>query len=423
MDQKEWKRLRDSNRSLLDFTYYNNAREIQKSLKYNQDPNAIVIHHLRDTEEQRLYNDTYYERWGFEIDENGNTNFEYGKYVLFVTEEWHHNYHSHSEETRKKISDASKERWQNISYREKMIQVLNLPCNRERNSECVKQLWQTDAYRDKIMRSHTDEYRELKSLVSANNWKDSQYRDNVTSASKERWNDTSFREKMLKIYSTKEYRQKLSDASKKMWENDDYRAKIVESSKRSWLNEEYRNKVIQALKASWTDEKRAAHSEKHKGKNNPMYGLKGKDHPAFGNVLSEETRKKMSDSWTDERKRLQSERMSGENNHNYGKSLSDNTKEHISSTLKEYFKTHDNPMCGKHHSSSTRERMRAAWTDERKRKHKELIDSRKLMYNKYKDLGGNLCWREFVSLLCKFKEDLSSLNEDDVLTLLISHNK
>lgn len=45
------------------------------------------------------------------------------------------------------------------------------------------------------------------------------------------------------------------------------------------------------------------------------------------------------------------------------------------------------------------------------------------MYNKYKDLGGNLRWRDFISLLCKFKEDKSSLNENEALTLLINHNE
>lgn len=105
MDQKEWRFLRDNHKELLDFTYYNNARKIQKSLLYNNDHNAKIIHHLRDTEEQRKYNDEHYELWG---GHNLDGTFEYGKYVIFVTKEEHNNYHSCSEETRKKRSESLK---------------------------------------------------------------------------------------------------------------------------------------------------------------------------------------------------------------------------------------------------------------------------------------------------------------------------
>ena len=102
MNQKEWKSCEKySGKYIL----HNRVRSIQKSLQYNSDPNATVIHHLRDTEEQRKYNDEYYELWGFEIDESGANHFEYGKYVIFVTKEEHSKIHSQSEETRKKISE------------------------------------------------------------------------------------------------------------------------------------------------------------------------------------------------------------------------------------------------------------------------------------------------------------------------------
>lgn len=108
MNQKEWRYLRDNHKELLDFTRYNNTRKIQKSLQYNTNQDVIVIHHLRDTEEQRKYNDDHYKLWGFEIDENGNEHFEYGKYIIFVTPEEHAEIHSCSEETRKKRSESLK---------------------------------------------------------------------------------------------------------------------------------------------------------------------------------------------------------------------------------------------------------------------------------------------------------------------------
>ena len=82
----------------------NKCRKIQKTLEYNHNPKATVRHHLRDTEEQRKYNDEHYEYWGF----NQDGTFEYGKYVIFITIEEHAKIHKHSEETRQKISINTK---------------------------------------------------------------------------------------------------------------------------------------------------------------------------------------------------------------------------------------------------------------------------------------------------------------------------
>lgn len=83
-----------------------------------------VIHHRDDTEETRKYNSEHYELWGF----NEDGTFEYGKYVVFLTNTEHSAYHStgeknpmygthrsgeesprygkrHSEETKQKMRD------------------------------------------------------------------------------------------------------------------------------------------------------------------------------------------------------------------------------------------------------------------------------------------------------------------------------
>ena len=104
MNQKEWK---TSGKFPGKYKWYNQTRKFQRSLCYESDPSANIIHHLRDTEEQRNYNDTHYEYWGF----NEDGTFEYGKYVVFVTEEWHNNYHAHSEETKSKIREANEQYW------------------------------------------------------------------------------------------------------------------------------------------------------------------------------------------------------------------------------------------------------------------------------------------------------------------------
>lgn len=101
MNQIEWKY---GDKYDGKYEWRNKVKSIQRLLKYNSNPNATVVHHLRDTEEQRNYNDTYYEYWGF----NQDGTFEYGKYVIFVTKEEHTEIHRHSEETRKKLTSSLK---------------------------------------------------------------------------------------------------------------------------------------------------------------------------------------------------------------------------------------------------------------------------------------------------------------------------
>ena len=98
----------------------NKCRKIQKTLEYNPDPKATVRHHLRDTEEQRKYNDEHYEYFGF----NQDGTFEYGKHVIFITKEEHDIIHKDSDETKYKKSVAGKLRWQDASYRDHMTKAI-----------------------------------------------------------------------------------------------------------------------------------------------------------------------------------------------------------------------------------------------------------------------------------------------------------
>ena len=98
MNQKEWKKLCTRPRSELpkNMFYYRNLAE--KLLGYKRN-SGMVIHHLRDTEEQRKFNDTYYERWGIDFDDKI-------KYVKLMTKEEHIKVHKISLETRQKISKS-----------------------------------------------------------------------------------------------------------------------------------------------------------------------------------------------------------------------------------------------------------------------------------------------------------------------------
>jgi hypothetical protein len=68
------------------------AHELLKRWKINNgiaNHTKCVIHHIDDTEECRNYNEAHYELWGFNLDGT----FEYGKYVVFMTQSEHNTHH------------------------------------------------------------------------------------------------------------------------------------------------------------------------------------------------------------------------------------------------------------------------------------------------------------------------------------------
>lgn len=159
MNQKEWKYLCNKRKELLDFMYYNNTRKIQRSLKHNSDPAAKIIHHLRDTEEQRKYNDEHYELWGHNLDGT----FEYGKYVVFVTREQHIEIHRDSYETKQNKSAAM--RGENNHFygkrhseetkkiiKQKSNAYWSLEESRVRVSETLKQYYKSNPVSDETRR-------------------------------------------------------------------------------------------------------------------------------------------------------------------------------------------------------------------------------------------------------------------------------
>jgi len=84
-----------------------------KAVKYFNGKKGDVIHHLMETEEQRNFNNLYYERWGFDL--NGEM-----KYCSLMNYEDHLKYHRGSLEWRNSISRSltgrklSKEHIKNI---------------------------------------------------------------------------------------------------------------------------------------------------------------------------------------------------------------------------------------------------------------------------------------------------------------------
>ena len=132
MNHSEWKELCKVDKATAHY-WYNKVTKKRISKEFelleNCDKDAKVIHHLRDTEEQRKYNDEHYELFGFEIDEYGNEHFEYGKYVVFWTKEhhnsYHNSYHSQSDETKAKRANSNRGKKRSDETKAKMSKSIS----------------------------------------------------------------------------------------------------------------------------------------------------------------------------------------------------------------------------------------------------------------------------------------------------------
>lgn len=274
MDMKSWKLCSEPNK----YEWYNKTRNIQKSLQYNNDPSAKIIHHLRNTEEQRKYNNEHYELWGHNLDGS----FEYGKYVIFVTKEEHTKIHSCSEETRQKIKEA----------------------------------W-TD-----------DKRQELSKKLSANNNPNygkhfsKEHRDKISASNKGKQHFTDERKKSISI------------ASKKLWKSPEFRDKQFTNNP-LFKDKHGANHPMYGKHLS--DEHKKKISESHSGENNPNYGKHLSEEVIEkirksnkGKIRSEETRKRISES----KKGV----FAGSNNPFYGKSHTDEVRSLLSIAARNQFK-------------------------------------------------------------------------------------
>lgn len=260
MNMKEWKLSCSNDWNSVDHTFDYKSREIQKSLKYNPDPNATVRHHLMDTPEQIVYNKEHYEMWGHNLDGT----FEYGKYMIFVTQEEHEKIHNRgighevSVETREKISESlknsNKHPWRGKKRSEETRQKMSISQKghtvsdetREKISSSVKELWKDDEYKQ----AHI-EY--MKTRVG----------ENAPHYGKPHSDDT--KEKMSRAKSGEKNPNYGKHFSK------EHREKISTSNKGKIISDETRKRMSESKKG------------KCDGENNPFYG---KNH-------SEETKKKI----------------------------------------------------------------------------------------------------------------------------------
>lgn len=213
MNYKEYKKDEDNHVKGIHY-WANKCRQIQKSLKYNPDPNATVRHHLRDTEEQRKYNDEHYEMWGFEIDENGNEHFEYGKYIIFVTHDEHSKIHGVCEETRKKLSEANKGRsfWTD----ERRLQYIE----HNKGNTYAKGRKQSDEAKKKISEAHkgkilSDEHRKKLSEAHKGKILSDEHKRAIGKASSENMTDEMKKRLSESVKQTKQKQSALYKEYKK----------------------------------------------------------------------------------------------------------------------------------------------------------------------------------------------------------------
>lgn len=343
MNQREWKRLCKVDKHLLNWDYYNKTRKLQKSLQFNTNENATVIHHLRDTEEQREYNDTYYEYWGF----NQDGTFEYGKYVIFLTKEEHNKIHSDSEETRKKKKDASVNYWSD-------------PINREYHS-LISKLWWDEEKRSKLSICYTGEGNPF-------------YGKHHSEETLEKLSGKN--SGMYGKHHTEETRKKMSDSRMGHIVTEETRAKISVSNTGHKVSDETKEKISIANTGKQRSEEFKLYlSEKYTGKGNPFYGRHHTDETR--SKLSGEKNGMYGKHHTAEAKRLISEA-------NKCKTVSQETRDKLSKAAS----GENNGMYGKKHTEEALEKL----------KHSRgviLQQQASIAYKEHKENGGTMKWQDF----------------------------
>ena len=273
MNQREYKK---SGKFKGKHLWYNKTRKIQKSLQYNPDPEARVLHHLRDTPEQREYNDTYYELWGHNLDGT----FEYGKYVIFVTKKQHTEIHRCSKETRSKLS-AMNSGPNNYWFGKHITDDMKLKI-----SIANKKRFSNKENHPMYGKHHSDETKEKLSIANKGKV--------IPEETKRKISETA------KLNMIDERRQIIGENSKNLWKDEAYRERQI-----TRLTGE--NNPMYGKKHS--DEAKEKNRKAHLGENNANYGKHLSDETKRkigeankialrGKKLSEETKRKMSESRT-----------------------------------------------------------------------------------------------------------------------------
>jgi len=216
---------------------------------------------------------------------------------------------------RRKLSEASKNNWNNPKYRKRMLSILkseefrqkqidthSTPEYKEKAAAIMRSLWEQPEYREKMITTiqamwnqpefrsrmtkmlsdsskhlwENEEYRKKhrKQLIIAMRtlWNQPKFRNRMTKIisnnSKRLWENEEYRENQIDTHSTPEYKEKAAAIMRSLWEQPEYREKMItiwnqpeykermskifsDSTKHLWENEEYREQITTAMKALW----------------------------------------------------------------------------------------------------------------------------------------------------------------------------
>ena len=176
-----------------------------------------------------------------------------------------------SEELRKKMSEAAKERWSDPEYRKKL-------------SEAHKGKTLSEEQRKKISETlkdslRSEETKKKKSEASKKNWLDPEYRKKQLKAKKGKSCSEETKKKISQANKgrtfSEEHRKKLSETRKGKILSEEHRKHIAESLKGKPRSEETKKKIAEANRGKHPSEETRKHmSEAKKGKPKPRIKIK-----------------------------------------------------------------------------------------------------------------------------------------------------
>lgn len=139
-----------------------------------------------------------------------------------------------TDEGRRKLSEATKMRWQNPEFR-KNYTLSRQNCShsietRMKISSAVKLKWQDNDYREKVLSFPLSDVA----------------REKISTTLKARWEDPEFRSRMQVNFSTRgvAWREQLSEKIKEKWNDPVYRASVIAGLKRTFQRANGENENI-----------------------------------------------------------------------------------------------------------------------------------------------------------------------------------
>ena len=167
----------------------------------------------------------------------------------------------HSEESRKKQSEAQKKVHADPEYRKRISETLKERCSdpevRRKMAEAQKKVHSDPEYRKRISetskkRASDPEYRKKLSETQKKRCLDPEVRKRMAEVCKERWSDPEYRKRISEAVkercSDPEVRRKRSEIQKKVHADPEYRKRISETLKGKSRSKETRKRIASAKK-------------------------------------------------------------------------------------------------------------------------------------------------------------------------------